>query len=208
MKTCIIALEYLEPEYQATLDCLKKVKLKYPVFTADRKGYLGIPKAFNDAFKKIQGYDYVWFITNITFAPDAVEKLEASIGDYAAICPVYDSDHPHLRPKQHGGIEEIPFVEFTCPFVRADVFKNQLLDENLPYYYHDLVWSFHVKQKGNRLAVNNDIEVGHVYLRNSRSMHPISIKRKKLRQQTTPGCQRYMKTKYGKDWTRLMQWKP
>ena len=134
MKTCIIALEYLEQDYQETVKCLDK--LKYPVFKADRQGWGNMAQAFNIAYKKnnCHEFDLVWFVTNITFKPSDLEKLIKGIGDYAAICPTYDSDHLHLIPSGRKGVEEIPFVEFTCPLVKTEAFNKIKLDNQLPYY--------------------------------------------------------------------------
>jgi hypothetical protein len=199
-KLAIIALEYLESDYVQTKKCLDKCP--HVVIKADRKGYLGIAKAFNEAFKRVPpSIQYVWFVTNITFNRQDIDSLIAAMDltGYAAITPCLDSDHPHIRPGGKG-IQEAKFVEFTCPIVRADVFRQFQLDERMPYDIHDLDWSFRVKSNGHKLGVHYGVEVGHTYLRNSKSVEAITEKRKTLRRLALTRTHEYAAKKYGKDW--------
>ena len=201
----IIALKYVEPDWQQTRDCLSK--LDYPVFYADRDGVGNMSRAFNDAFDKhVKGrFRYVWFITNITFDPSVPGKLLSTLkyqrrNKAAAAHPkMATSDHVHLK----GGIDahnEVPFVELTAPMFRADVFQLFYLCEETPYYYMDLIISHDLREEGFKLLVVNDAEVHHTYLRNSTSQHPISDIRKRLRNIHTPISKQYMINTYGPDW--------
>lgn len=213
MKALIVALKYLEPEYKETLNCLEAYHSNY-IF-CDRKGVGNMAKAYNDGFKaamadpQLSKAEYIWFISNITFKPGTLKVLVDAMDHtgYAAMCPVYKSDHLHLQPRSfHYGkeVEEIPFVEFTCPIVRTSVFKQFQLDEYLPYYYHDLDWSYRVRQAGHKLGVHLGVEIGHVYLRDKEDAHPISVQRARLRNRATPRSQSHMVAKYGRNWRKIV----
>jgi hypothetical protein len=81
--------------------------------------------------------------------------------------------------------------------VNAEIFRDNLLDEMLPYYYMDLDWCHRVKP--NKVGVHHGQVVEHTYLRNKQE-HPIGQLRKQLRNYWTPISQRHMIQKYGKDW--------
>lgn len=200
-RVAIIALEYLEKDYQQTINCLDKCPQL--IIKADRRGYLGIAKAFNEAFAKIPpGIQYVWFITNIVFSRYDIDSLVAAMDltGHAAISPTFDSDHPHIRPKSENAIRVAPFIEFTCPMVRADVFRQFPLDERMPYDIHDLDWSHRVKEAGHTLGVHYGVKVGHTYLRNSKSTEHITEKRKRLRKLALVRTHEYAAQKYGNGW--------
>lgn len=203
MKVCVIALEYLEPEYEETRECLDK--LTVDIYYADRKGCGSISKAFNQCFSEnyiAQNYDLVWFVTNITgFDQQTLIRLIDTIGEHSAICPVYDSDHPWLRPKEGlEGVEIVPFIEFTCPLVRTFEFHHHRLDEKMPYYHHDLDWSYRVREVGHTLAVHNGVEVQHTYLRKRPIKHPITLKRERARIKTQAMSEAACMRKHGRDW--------
>jgi len=202
-KLAIIALKYLEPEWQETQDCLSKVN--YPVFYADRDGVGNMSRAFNEAFDKyVKGkFEYVWFVTNITFAPDVPDKLLNAMETYFidAIHPcMRTSDHLHLRSDGSKSAKEVPFVEFTAPMFGCNVFDEYHLCEQTPYYYMDLIISHQIKGNGGFLCVHNGAEVHHTYLRNKANKHPISIIRERLRNYHTPLSKAYMVKTYGEDW--------
>ena len=202
-KLAIIALKYLEPEWQETQDCLSKVN--YPVFYADRDGVGNMSRAFNEAFDKyVKGkFEYVWFVTNITFAPDVPDKLLEALetGWGCAIHPVMNtSDHLHLRSDGSNKAREVPFIEFTAPLIRCHVFDKFHLCEQTPYYYMDLIISHQINMDGGMVTVHNGAEVHHTYLRNKAKKHPISIIREQLRNYHTPLSKAYMVKTYGEDW--------
>lgn len=202
----IVALRYLEPEYQETLDCLADSNVPY--LFCDRRGVGNMAKAYNEGFQVAyhrHNPKYVWFISNITFEKGTFEALIEGMEEagHAALCPVYQSDHPHLRPRSfhHGEhIKKVPFVEFTCPIVRADVFRDFPLDEFLPYVYHDLDWSYRVRQAGHTLGVHLGVEIGHEYLRKTHSTHPVTLHRKRKRHRAMISSDARMKEKYGIRW--------
>jgi 3-deoxy-D-manno-octulosonate 8-phosphate phosphatase (KDO 8-P phosphatase) len=142
-------------------------------------------------------YDHVWFVTNVTFDPDLPLKLAESIGSHAAIHPKFKSDHKHMTEGE--GVKEVPFVEFTAPLVRADVFKDLPLDENLPYWAHDLDWGYRVWSAGYSIAVNYDLEVGHTYIRHSK-MHPVTKERLRQRRAADQPTREALVKKYGAEW--------
>ena len=202
-KLAIIALKYLEPEWQETQDCLSKVN--YPVFYADRDGVGNMSRAFNEAFDKyVKGkFEYVWFVTNITFAPDVPDKLlkEMQSNFIDAIHPCMgNSDHLHLRSNGMGAATSVPFIELTAPMFDCEAFAYFKLCEETPYYYMDLIISKQIKDAGGLLCVHNGAEVHHTYLRNKVKKHPISIIREQLRNYHTPLSKAYMVKTYGEDW--------
>lgn len=210
-KVLIVALEYLEPEWQETKACIEATGL--PVVYADREGVGNMSKAFNKATFEFDQYvfDYFWFVTNIIFDKDLPNKLIHGMDEtgFAAIHPAMKtSDHRHQWPDGSGEVKEVPFVEWTAPIVRADVFLNNPLDEMLAYYYFDLDFSYRVKQQGYKVGVHHGAEINHTYLRNKQKPHPISEIRKQLRNYWTPKSQAHMESKYGKGWEQLMNWKP
>lgn len=208
MKIAIIALKYLEPEYEQTMECLSRTKL--PVYYADRDGVGNMSRAFNEAFDKhVRGrYDFVWFVTNIVFEPEVPYGLAALLRDnpdFAAIHPAMNnSDHKHLWQDQVfrniGNIRQVPFIEFTAPMFRVGTFGEYMLQESTPYYYMDLIISHQIRQDGMMVGVTDERIIGHTYLRNSKSVHPISQIRKQLRDYHTPLSKQYMVDTYGPDW--------
>lgn len=219
-KVLIVALEYLEDDWQQTKACIEATGL--PVVYVSRDGVGNMARAFNNiAIPKNVIYTetrcgvfvndvYLWFVTNIVFDKDLPNKLAKAMDEtgFAAIHPAMKtSDHIHQWPDGSGEVKEVPFVEWTAPMVRADVFLNNPLDEMLQYFYFDLDWSYRVKQQGYKVGVHHGAEINHTYLRNKKP-HPISEIRKQLRNYWTPISQAHMESKYGKGWEQLMNWKP
>lgn len=203
-KLAIIALKYLESDYEQTLACLRKVEC--PVFYADRDGVGNMSRAFNEAFiKHVQGkFEYVWFVTNIVFEPDVPGKLLKAIEDcelIGGIHPAMDtSDHKHLWPDGSGLVKSVPFIEFTAPMYRSELIEQFAICESTPYYYMDLILSHQVRQYGLDVCVHTGTAISHTYLRNKRSKHPISLIREKLRHYHTPLSKQYMIDNYGPNW--------
>jgi hypothetical protein len=207
----IIALKYLEPEWQQTLDCLNKQP--FDVYFADRDGVGNMSRAFNEAFEKhVKGkYEYVWLVTNVVFEPDVPKLLLVSCNCYGLsffgwknclIHPVMNtSDHKNLWHRETNNIcIEVPYVELTAPIMNCKVLEDFPLCEETPYYYMDLILSYQVKQAGGFVGVHNGVEVKHTYLRNKTTTHPISEIRKQLRNYHTPLSKKYMVETYGADW--------
>lgn len=220
-KTIIVSLIYDEPEWAETKQCIESSGL--PVEYVSRDGVGNMARAFNTCFPPLAKYsdwlckdflskvDYFWFVTNIIFDKDLPNKLVQAMDEtgFAAIHPAMKtSDHRHQWPDGSGEVKEVPFVEWTAPMVRADVFLNNPLDEMLAYYYMDLSWCHEVKQQGYKVGVHHGVEINHTYLRNKQKPHPISEIRKQLRNYWTPISQQRMLDKYGKGWEQLMNWKP
>lgn len=201
MKVSIVAVLYEEPEYKATKACIEAVSdLVQEIVYVDRKGVGSLAKAYNDGFVQLEETDYVWFVSNITFTrEDLFELVKAMAKGYAAIHPCFDSDHQHIRPNTTGKVVSAPFVEFTSPMVRYDVFYDHRLDEKLPYWGHDIDWSYRIKHEGHRMAIHHGVEVGHVYMRNSYP-HVITRRRKVLRRKADSGTRLRLKELYGDTW--------
>jgi hypothetical protein len=199
----------MEPEWDHTFDCMTETGMD--VFLAKRDGVGNMSRAFNEKFKRcVDGkYDYVWFITNIRFHADVPAILSQCMEDegWAAIHPgMASSDHLHLRPDNSIGAREVPFIEFTAPMFRTDVFSKYFLDENLWYYYMDLLISWQMRQAGEKMAVHNSAIIEHTYLRNNKTTHPITAIRKQLRDYMSKQNQQYLNEMFGSDWRQFFGW--
>lgn len=186
----IVAVQYLEPDYNQTLDCLKKLSL--PVIFVDRKGIGSLAEAYNRGFKKVQT-EYTWFISNITFKPDVPTKLLSSIHNYGGVSPKFASHHKFIRIGK--GVQESKFVEFTAPLIRSEVYKEIQLDENLPYWGHDIVFGIECEKRGIKLAIDHTAEIEHTYIWDSKP-NPITEKRKKLRLAQDKPTEEYLNLNY------------
>lgn len=175
MSISIVAVRYLEPEYKQTLDCLNKVPC--PIIFVDRKGVGSLAEAYNRGFKKVQT-DYVWFISNIVFKENVLTRLMENIKPYAGIHPNFDSHHKFMRYGK--GIQRAKFIEFTAPLIKSQIFEEIQLDENLPYWGHDIVFGMECEQKGYTLAVDHTTKIDHTYIWDSKE-HPVTLRRKQLR---------------------------
>jgi GT2 family glycosyltransferase len=214
MKTLIIAVAYLEPSWIETRNCLLKCDNK--VVVVDREGVGSLAAAYNHAFKKhAKGYEYVWFVSNITFSPFAVHVLESEMENrksFAAMHPVMqNSDHAHMRSTWHlrqrlnGAIDEVPFVEFTAPIVRANVFNEFMLDEQMPYVGHDLDWGYRVRQAGFKIGLNHKTEIEHAYIRHSPD-HAVTAQRMRLRRESDDATVNRLIEKYGPDYKKKLHY--
>lgn len=207
----VIALKYYEKDYPSVLRNLEKLGSK--IYTADRDGVGSISKAFNTAVKlnleEIRKTPYLWFVTNIgchkTAAVDLANALETTNG--AAIHPQFKSDHPHISGKDRTRkpeVQEIPFIEFTAPMIRTDVFLQYFLDEDFWFYYMDLVFSKQLRDAGLKMYVHYGVKIEHVYLRNSGQKEEISKLREKVRQYRDPIEVRLLREKFGEDWRKQL----
>jgi len=161
-----IILKYSEPGWTAkTVECLRECGFK-KWGEADRDGVGSMAKAFNRAIGTAAWrYQYIWFITNVTFTPETkIMLLSAFDDDTAAVHPAMrNSDHPHIR----GPIKavEVPFVEWTAPMIRTSALQQiGLLNEDMPYVHFDLEWSYRARVKGWKLKTQGQAEVKHEYL--------------------------------------------
>ena len=195
MRILIVVLEYLEPDWLQTLKCVQDTGLPYEIVSRDGVGNMS--RAYNSIINKEA--DYYWFVSNVTFSPQMPYMLAMACQErgWAGIHPAMrSSDHKFQWPNGNEP-KETPFIEWTAPMVNAEIFRDNLLDEMLPYYYMDLDWCHRVKP--NKVGVHHGQVVEHTYLRNKQE-HPIGQLRKQLRNYWTPISQRHMIQKYGKDW--------
>ena len=195
MRILIVVLEYLEPDWLQTLKCVQDTGLPYELVSRDGVGNMS--RAYNSIVNKEA--DYYWFISNVTFSPQMPFMLAMACEErgWAGIHPAMrSSDHKFQWPNGNEP-KETPFIEWTAPMVNAEIFRDNLLDEMLPYYYMDLDWCHRVKP--NKVGVHHGQVVEHTYLRNKQE-HPIGQLRKQLSNYWTPISQRHMIQKYGKDW--------
>lgn len=208
MSVCIVAVEYEEPEYTETRAAIENTG--QDVVWVDRDGIGSLARAYNEGFREAQrrGAGMVWFLSNITFGPDVLPRLVGSLAEnpeYAAIQPPYDSDHAFLRPNGSGKVESVPYVEFTCPLVRANVFARFPLDERMPYWGHDLDWGFRVRQAGWKVGVDQGCEsIGHTYIRHVQNPLPVTKKRHALRHASNRATRKALIRKYGNNWAQVL----
>lgn len=206
-ETIIVAIEYKEPEWEKTDCCLSALDI--PIILVDRKGVGSMAKSYNQGFKKaLELYPkmkYVWFVSNVTFNKIDLVRLTSEIrkSKYAALHPAFDSDHEFCKVKDGVvGVKPAPFIEFTCPIVRADVFKKFQLNENMPYWGHDLDWGYRVREAGYSIGVlHGYCKISHVYIRNS-EMHDITRERLEKRTATDKQTVNQLKKLYGNNWRR------
>ena len=203
----IISIIYKEPEWAQTERCLDLCDC--PKFYVDRGGVGSLAKAINSGFKAwASGFEYIWFVTNVTFSPECLPALlrEARDGGYAGITPAFNSDHLFCRPDPEKTVTEVPFIEFTAPLVRAQVFREIPLDEAMPYWGHDLDWGCRVRQAGEQLAVLHTQQLGHVYIRNNLTLNRYTLQRRAARRATNGSTRQALRHKYGENWKEVLGW--
>jgi GT2 family glycosyltransferase len=208
-KVAILAIKYAEPEWQQqTLPCLLRETV--PVTIIDRNGTGSLAEAINRGVKAIDfDVDFIWVVTNITWKPGTLENLLEiiEVGHCAAVHPAFDSDHSHLKKKNTDTFGyNIPFVEFTAPLVRSMLLQNYTLDEDMPYWGHDLDWGHRIRNAGWDLSVDYTANIGHTYIRNNKFNHPVTLTRQKLRKNTDASTRAALVAKYGDDWAKLLKY--
>jgi GT2 family glycosyltransferase len=211
----IVAALYEEPEYEQTIKCLNSIRCLKAMVPREPAGVGSLANTYNRGFDTVHVYngtvaDYVWFVSNPTFAPGTFEALVKAMDDnpdMAAIHPAFNSDHAHLRPDGSSVVKEVPFVEFTAPMVRADVFAKLLLDEEMPYWGHDLAWSHEAKKLGYKLGVHHGVQIQHTYIRHNKTLHPVTQRRHELRKRTNATTNGRLVALYGTDWERILNYK-
>jgi len=176
------------------------------VLPADREGVGNMSRAFNHAWLQAHAtipekFDFVWFVTNVTFPPDMPEKLLALFDKTtAAVHPRMDSDHPHLRDGGQG----VPFIELTAPmFSVSALISVGMMDEDLPYWGMDLDWSYRATTKGFSLHVHGETKIQHRYLRHF-APQPISKVRAERRKLYDAATEYRLREKYGTEWIKKL----
>ncbi len=199
----IIALQYLEPYYAATMQAISASDL--PVTFADRNGTGNFSRAMNEAAKGIEE-EYLWFITDIVFTRQTPFELLRSLTQYnlVAIHPEHNSDHHTHRPNGNVGVELVPYIEFTAPLVRRDWWERiRGLDENHWYWYQDLIFSKAVRELGGMMGVDHANPISHIYRRDCVE-HEITKARYKLRQERNVIEQQLLRERYGPNWRKIL----
>lgn len=208
-KCAVVSVIYRELEWADTEKCLLNYCNPYPVFFVDRRGVGSLAKAINGGFSAwANGSEYIWFVTNILFSPECLQKLIDQMDKnpkMAAITPSFESDHSFCRPIDGcKETKEVPFVEFTAPIVRASVFREFPLDEDMPYWGHDLDWGHRVRKAGHTLGVYHGEQLGHVYIRNTNNNQRITARRFELRKKSNSATRQALMRKYGGMWKQIL----
>lgn len=210
-KIIILAVVYQEPEWQLTKACIEKTGL--PVHWVDRNpaGYGSLAESINRAFleSKAVEYEYAWIVTNITFDPMVPKILANGMRTHGLACvhPAFDSDHWHERPDHSNEVKEVPFVEFTAAMVRTDVFAEFPLDQQMMYWGHDPDHGTRLWLAGHKVGVDHSVTIGHTYIRNSRSVHPATRKRKQARAEQDEPTKAALQNKWGNNIYSFGDWR-
>lgn len=205
-KLTIVSIVYVEPEWQETKKCIEATGLPVVYVDRDPIGVGSLAEAINRGFKNAPESEFIWFVTNVTFKKELAEDLllQMEVCKYAAIHPSFDSDHPHIRQRELtvnlAPTLTVPFIEFTAPIVRADIFSKIQLDEKMPYVGHDMAWSYDVRQLGYEVGVYHDYKLGHTYIRHKKTYHPATQRRKQLRSRAVNQTIQRLTERYGKDY--------
>lgn len=204
----IIAIIYKEPEWAETKRFIKRLNL--PIVYVDRDGVGSMAKAYNRGFDYItkeHDLDFVWMLSNVVPYPDTLDKLASSMDGYDALSPSFQSDHAHTRPQFFDGVKEAPFIEFTAPLVRVETFKKFPLDEQMPYWGHDLDWGYRVRQAGGKVGVHFGTQVRHEYIRFKvrRKPLPVTKERQRRRKETNQATRDRLTELYGENWARVLE---
>lgn len=206
MSIIAVLLRYEEPEFEQTLKCVNDCNL--PFIIAERNGYEGMTKAYNDCFKKhrdeILKFDYVWFVSNIIFDQKVVDSLVKNMGAFDALHPSFISDHAHIRPNNTGIAKEAKFIEWTAPIIKTSLFDKLLPDDRMPFWGQDIDWSFKAKANGYKIGVDYGCEIKHTYLRGLSNVHPVTELRKRVRKYWDEKTVKILIEKYGTNWKRII----
>lgn len=216
-KLVIVAIKYQELEWEEfTLPCIKEAAAETgaDIIMVDRQGTGSLAEAVNRSFKDgslQKEYEYALITTNVTFAGWVIKKLLKEIQEHGlvAIHPSFASDHPHLQIQAERVLVDTkaPFVEFTCPMVSVEAMTKNLLDEDMPYWGHDLDWGYRIKQSGPHLiGVSHSTIIGHTYIRNNKKQEPVTIARADMRKQTDGFTKQKIVSKYGHAWKKILMY--
>jgi hypothetical protein len=206
-KVAIISIIYNELSWADTERCIDKCDC--PKFFVDRHGVGSLAKAINAGFRQWgPGFEFIWFVTNVTFSQTCLKHLvrQMEMDSWAGLTPCFESDHLFCRPNpQKAGSWEAPFIEFTAPIVRASVFRDYPLDENMPYWGHDLDWGHRIRQGGYKLGCFYGEQLGHSYIRNTDGDKWTKARCAK-RKATDHSPRAALIKKYGPDWRKVLKW--
>lgn len=214
-KVVIVSIVYKENEWQETKKCVEACGV--PVVYVERmpEGIGSLAEAINRGFKEAKKKyesDYVFFVTNVTFSESLLRSLVSlmDLTGVAAIHPCFNSDHKHLQPLEPSQLlnclAEVPFVEFTAPIVRADVFDKFPLDEKMPYVGHDMAWGYELRKAGFVLGVYHGEKLGHTYIRHKDQNNKFTKARRKMRRHAVEATKRRLIELYGKDYQDKIQY--
>jgi hypothetical protein len=207
----IVAVEYLEPGYQAVREAIDGTGV--PAIYIDRRGVGSLAAAYNSGAAQAEALEpeFLWFMSNVGFGPTLLPRLHdqlAARSDYAAIHPAFASDHVACQPDGSDEVKPVAFVEFTCPLVRASVFRAHPLDERMPYWGHDLDWGFRVRAAHWKVGIDHGAPaIEHTYIRNERQSHPITRRRHQLRKQSNAATTSVLVDTYGAGWRGKLEWR-
>lgn len=203
----IIALEYHEPYYAETRQCIRATEL--PVQYACRQGIGNFSAAMNEAFRRLRPADddLVWFITDITFDPKTPHRLAERFKETPelwALHPEHPSDHRSHQPNGTKEVQFVPYIEFTAPMVRASTYMALGgLDENHHYWYQDLIFSKGIRDLGGLMGVDHGNPIQHIY-RRDKVEHEVTRQRYALRKQRDQQEISFLQARYGPNWRQVL----
>lgn len=206
----IVAVVYQEPDYAVTRRAIEACNV--PVCWIDRRGVGSLAKAINDGVAQTAPLqaEFLWIVTNVGFGFELLPWLHQRLKgrrDLAALHPAFESDHVFCQPDGSDDIVEVPFVEFTCPLVRAEVLRQYPLDNRMPYWGHDLDWGYRVRAAGWAVGVDHGAPaIEHTYIRNTPQTNPITVERHARRKASNAGTTSLLRTLYGRQWREVLGW--
>lgn len=214
MKVSILSIVYDEPYWSKTECIIEELSIKrgYDVVYVRRNphGHGSLSEAINRGIKLVPSYNkYVWIITNVTFKPEIIDPMLEAMEEHnlAAIHPAMNnSDHLFKRQNGKNMIMEVPYIEFTAPLVRLDIMREFPLNEDMPYWGHDLAWGHEVREAGYIIAVDHSVTVEHDYIRNNFRNHSVTTARMKARQATNQSTIEKLVQLYGTDWKQVLKY--
>ena len=192
MKTLIAVpcMDYLEAQFVESLLDLKKVgecdiKLLKSSLVYDARN-----QAAEFAVKN--GYDYIfWIDSDMTFEPDTLERMFASIGDKKFLTALCFSRRPPFKPciykqldAERKGVAIEPKAEimydyprdqivqidgagFACVLQKVEMLDVMLSAYGVPFFPiaglgEDLSFCFRAKQIGYNMYADTSIKIGHI----------------------------------------------
>jgi len=201
-----LVLGYQEPDWtKRTVQCALDAGVAAVLVIPRLNGTGPMTPVFNRGMEVLGNfYPWVWHLTNVEFGKGALGKmLEVATDKTAAIHPVFNSDHTHLRgDKGNENGQDIPFVEWTAPLVRTAAWQDAgPLWDKLGYWGMDLEWSYRARQAGYNLQVCTTAALKHEYLRvKDKAEHPITRARRQIRAKSDKATEEALISVYGGDW--------
>lgn len=193
--TDIVLINYLEKDFQKTIECCEQ--LNQPMIVQDRhpKGVGSLAEAINYGFRKVRS-DYFLVCTNVTFDPAPIKDF-IQLKGHSVVQPTFLSDHMHLRKRDGSGAVNVPFTEFTFVLLHSATFSRlNGVDQRMPYVGFDIDYGIRANNLVGGVMVHLDYSVEHTYNR-FMPYSPVTAMRKRMRRQAEDATYLRLKELYG-----------